>query len=95
MNLLIKNVGNGIKIMTFLIEIRVDRLTQINQSNKTHLKISPKNLIRKSNMMGFQIQDDKKLVLEKNLIRKSKMFILGIDDLDHGLGQDWTENKTK
>ena len=23
------------------------------------------------------------------------MFILGIDDLDHGLGQDWTENKTK
>ena len=23
------------------------------------------------------------------------MFILGIGDLDHGLGQDWTENKTK
>ena len=36
MNLLIKNVGNGIKIMTFLKDIRVDRLTQINQSNKTH-----------------------------------------------------------
>ena len=34
-------------------------------------------------MMGFQIQDDKKLILEKNVIRKSKMFILGIDD--HGL----------
>ena len=36
MNLLIKNLGIRIKIMTFLIKIRVDRLTQINQSNKTH-----------------------------------------------------------
>ena len=36
MHLLIKNLGNRIKIMTLLIEIRVDRLTQINQSNKTH-----------------------------------------------------------
>ena len=53
MILLIKDLGNRIKVMTFLIEIRVDLLTQINQSNKTHLKISPKNLIRKSNMMGF------------------------------------------
>ena len=34
-------------------------------------------------MMGLQIQDNKKLILEKNLIRKSKIFILSIDD--HGL----------
>ena len=70
MNLLIKIVGNRIKIMTFPIEVRVDRLTQINQSNKTHQKKAPKNLIKRSNMMGFQIQDDKKLVLEKKSNKK-------------------------
>ena len=33
-------------------------------------------------MLAFQIQDDKKQILEKNLKRNSKMMILGIDD--HG-----------
>ena len=56
--------------MTFLIKIRVDRLTQINQSNKTHQKKNPKNLIKRSNMMGFQIQDDKKLIIEKKSNKK-------------------------
>ena len=69
--------------MTFLIDLRVDRLNQINQSNKRMTKSKQKILIRKSNMVGFQIQDDKKLILEKNLIRKSKMLILGIDDHNH------------
>ena len=41
---------------------------------------SKKNLKRKRKMMAFQIQDDKKLILEKNLKSKSKMTILGIDD---------------
>ena len=34
-------------------------------------------------MLVFQIQDDKKPIIEKNLKRNSKMMILGIDD--HGL----------
>ena len=34
-------------------------------------------------MLVFQIQDDKKPIIEKNLQRNSKMMILGIDD--HGM----------
>ena len=36
-------------------------------------------------MLAFQIQDDKKQILEKNLKRNSKMMILGIDDHGHRL----------
>ena len=56
--------------MTFLIDLRVDRLNQINQSNKRMTKSKQKILIRKSNMVGFQIQDDKKLILEKKSNKK-------------------------
>ena len=47
-----------------------DRLNQINQSNKRMTKSKQKILIRKSNMMGFQIQDEKKLILEKKYNKK-------------------------
>ena len=56
--------------MTSLIDLRVDRLNQINQSNKRMTKSKQKILIRKSNMVGFQIQDDKKLILEKKSNKK-------------------------
>ena len=56
--------------MTSLIDLRVDRLNQINQSNKRITKSKQKILIRKSNMVGFQIQDDKKLILEKKSNKK-------------------------
>ena len=56
--------------MTSLIDLRVDRLNQINQPNKRMTKSKQKILIRKSNMVGFQIQDDKKLILEKKSNKK-------------------------
>ena len=56
--------------MTFLIDLRVDCLNQINQSNKRITKSKQKILLRKSKMMGFQIQDDKKLILEKKSNKK-------------------------
>ena len=36
-----------------------------------------------SKMLAFQIQDDKKQILEKYLKRNSKMLILGMDDQGH------------